>query len=121
MNSTTSPALTSILSTLGQDASKLTDSDKSAITTLLTERGEIAPEHTGRLSGNTKRINVILGKRTGRTIVFTTRKSSAAKLPATKANLAKLTAARDTTPRWEPGKRAALTKAIREMASALKA
>jgi hypothetical protein len=115
----TIPTTTTILSPAL--VAKLTSADVKAIDKLLVERQAIKPEHTGMLSGNTKRINVILGKRTGETIFFTKMRSNAAKLPATAENLAKLVAARDTTPRWEPGKRAALTKQVNAMRTALKA
>lgn len=108
---------------LGDDASKLTDSDRKAIEKLVEQRRSIDPDRAGMLSGNTKAINKVIGPRTGRTVVFTkTREGSANGLPATKANLDKLTAERNEVPKWEPGRKAALTRQIkritREMAKA---
>jgi hypothetical protein len=103
------------------DAKKLTEGDVKKIDAILKDRLAIDPDRTGELSGNTKRINAVIGPRTGRTIVFTKTASKTAQRPATQAALKELQTERDNTPRWEPGKKASLTRQIKAMEKALAA
>lgn len=108
------------------DAAKLTADDKTAITTLLKQRSEIDSAESGRLSGNTKAINKVIGMRTatkdninGAAITFSGKGGKTAKDPATPEAVAKLKAERKTIPNWNPGKKAALTREIQRMENEL--
>src|SRR5262245_3035157 len=110
------------------DRKKLTTEDEKAIAALLDERKQIPEGSYGRLSGNTKRINAVLGKATateaninGFQITFTKSSSSAPKAPATQAAVAKLKAERKTVPNWNPGRTAAITREIQRMEKELAA
>ena len=119
---TTSSTLQSIISTCKLDPAKHKTIIEQ-VSTLLDERKSIAPVNTGMLSGNTKRINALVGPICGFGITFSApTRSRTASLPATAENLKALQAERASLPSYaQHGRKAALTKQIRSMTLALAA